>query len=156
MLPEINQTKSTPKHQERPPLIDSIAFTKHNGNTERKFFDFVNAIEKSKQTAPGQQPLCLKDFQMGIQIGAGAFAQVKRATHRESSFAVAIKTYDKRHLIKDPAAQEALHKEILTLSQSDHPNVMGLFEVIDTRMNVNLVMELCNGKSLYHYIKKKD
>lgn len=93
---------------------------------------------------------------MGIQIGAGAFASVKRATHKDSSFAVAIKTYDKRHLIKDPNAQEALHKEILTLSQSDHPNVMGLFEVIDTRMNVNLVMELCNGKSLYHYIKKKD
>jgi MAP/microtubule affinity-regulating kinase len=76
--------------------------------------------------------------------------------HKDSSFSVAIKTYDKRHLIKDPNAQEALHKEILTLSQSDHPNVMGLFEVIDTRMNVNLVMELCNGKSLYHYIKKKD
>jgi serine/threonine protein kinase len=38
----------------------------------------------------------------------------------------------------------------------DHPNIMALFEVIDTRMNVNLVMELCNGKSLYHYIKKKE
>lgn len=69
---------------------------------------------------------------------------------------MAIKTYDKRHLVKDPNAQESLHKEILTLSQVDHPNVMALFEVIDTRMNVNLVMEMCNGKSLYHYIKKKD
>jgi serine/threonine protein kinase len=38
----------------------------------------------------------------------------------------------------------------------DHPNIMALFEVIDTRMNVNLVMEMCNGKSLYHYIKKKE
>jgi len=69
---------------------------------------------------------------------------------------VAIKTYDKRHLIKDTNAQDSLHKEILTLSQVDHPNVMALFEVIDTRMNVNLIMEMCNGKSLYHYIKKKD
>jgi serine/threonine protein kinase len=32
---------------------------------------------------------------------------------------------------------------------------MALYEVIDTRSNVNLLMELCNGKSLYHYIKKK-
>jgi MAP/microtubule affinity-regulating kinase len=32
---------------------------------------------------------------------------------------------------------------------------MSLYEVIDTRKNVNLVMELCNGKSLYHHIKKK-
>jgi MAP/microtubule affinity-regulating kinase len=58
--------------------------------------------------------------------------------------------------VKDVNAQEALHKEIQTLSQMDHPNIMALFEVIDTRMNVNLVMEMCNGKSLYHYIKKKE
>jgi hypothetical protein len=38
---------------------------------------------------------------IGIQIGAGAFATVKRAVHKESSFTVAIKTYDKRHLVKD-------------------------------------------------------
>jgi serine/threonine protein kinase len=41
---------------------------------------------------------------MGIQIGAGAFALVKRAVHKDSNFTVAIKTYDKRHLIKDPNA----------------------------------------------------
>jgi len=76
--------------------------------------------------------------------------------HKESSFTVALKTYDKKHLVKDVNAQEALHKEIQTLSQMDHPNIMALFEVIDTRMNVNLVMEMCNGKSLYHYIKKKE
>jgi MAP/microtubule affinity-regulating kinase len=98
----------------------------------------------------------LKDFTVGIQIGAGAFASVKRAVHKESSFTVAIKTYEKKHLAKDTNAQESLHKEILTLSQLDHPNIMGLFEVIDTRTSVNLVMELCNGKSLYHYIKKKN
>lgn len=32
---------------------------------------------------------------------------------------------------------------------------MALYEVIDTRTNVNLIMELCSGKSLYHHIKKK-
>ena len=32
---------------------------------------------------------------------------------------------------------------------------MALYEVIDTRTNVNLIMELCQGKSLYHHIKKK-
>ena len=41
------------------------------------------------------------------------------------------------------------------LSRLEHPNIMGLYEVIDTRANVNLIMEMCNGKSLYHYIKKK-
>lgn len=55
----------------------------------------------------------------------------------------------------DNAAKEAVQKEISVLSGLDHPHVMALYEVIDTRTNVNLLMELCNGKSLYHYIKKK-
>jgi len=65
-----------------------------------------------------------------------------------------LKTYDKKHLV-DKHAQDALQQEIQVLSQIEHPNIMTLHEVIDTRTNVNLVMELCQGKSLYHYIKKK-
>lgn len=37
----------------------------------------------------------------------------------------------------------------------NHPNISKLFEVIDKRTNVTLVMEMCNGKNLYHFIKKK-
>jgi len=47
---------------------------------------------------PDEQPFALKDFNMGIQIGSGAFALVKRAVHKISSYVVAIKTYDKKHL----------------------------------------------------------
>ena len=36
----------------------------------------------------------------------------------------------------------------------DHPNVMSLHEVIDSRTHVHLVMELCQGKNLYHLMKK--
>lgn len=74
--------------------------------------------------------------------------------HKHTSFTVAIKTYEKKALV-DNAAKEAVQKEINILSKLDHPNVMSLYEVIDTRSNVNLIMELCNGKSLFHYIKKR-
>ena len=36
----------------------------------------------------------------------------------------------------------------------DHPNIMSLYEVIDSRTQVHLVMELSQGKSLYHLMKK--
>ena len=65
-----------------------------------------------------------------------------------------MKTYEKKSLT-DNATKEAVQKEINILADLHHPNVMGLYEVIDTRTNVSLVMELCNGKSLFHYIKKK-
>ena len=78
--------------------------TKQNGNTEKKFIQFLQIIERNKLRQPNEQPLALKDFVIGIQIGAGAFACVKRAVHKESSFTVAIKTYDKKHLVKDTNA----------------------------------------------------
>jgi serine/threonine protein kinase len=65
-----------------------------------------------------------------------------------------MKTYEKKNLI-DNATKEAVQKEINILAGLNHPHIMGLYEVIDTRTNVSLVMELCNGKSLFHYIKKK-
>ena len=39
----------------------------------------------------------------------------------------------------------AIHREIYILAGMDHPNIMRLFEVIDTKHAVNLVMELCLG-----------
>ena len=49
----------------------------------------------------------------------------------------------------------ALHREIKTLAELDHPNIMALYEVIDNRTHVHLVMELCQGKNLYHLLKKR-
>ena len=48
----------------------------------------------------------------------------------------------------------AIHREIYILAGLNHPNIMKLFEVIDTKTHVNLIMQLCNGPNLYDYIKK--
>jgi len=78
---------------------------------------------------------------------------VKRATHKGTGHLVALKVYDKKNL-KDIDSSTALRREIYTLAVLGHKNIMCLHEVIDTRTNVYLVMELCEGKSLYHLIKK--
>jgi len=119
-----------------------------------KFQKFKSMIEEKKQRNPNEQPFQLKDFNFGLQIGAGAFAVVKRAIHKDTQHALAIKTYEKKNLT-DKEAKESVQKEINVLSLLEHPNIMGLYEVIDTRTNVNLIMELCSGKSLFHYIKKR-
>lgn len=49
----------------------------------------------------------------------------------------------------------AIHREIYILAGLEHPNIMKLFEVIDSPSKCHLVMELCHGKNLYHYIKKR-
>lgn len=49
----------------------------------------------------------------------------------------------------------ALHREIFTLATLDHPNIMKLYEVIDVRTHVHLIMELVQGRSLFHFLKSK-
>jgi len=48
----------------------------------------------------------------------------------------------------------AIHREIYILAGMDHNNIMKLFEVIDTKTHVHLVMELCQGKNLYSFLFK--
>ena len=48
----------------------------------------------------------------------------------------------------------AIHREIYILAGLEHPNIMKLFEVIDTKSHVNLVQEYCHGQNLYDYIKR--
>jgi serine/threonine protein kinase len=55
---------------------------------------------------------------------------VRRATHKETQFTIALKTYEKKNLAeKEP--QLAVQREINTLSDLWHPNIMKLHEVID-------------------------
>ena len=47
----------------------------------------------------------------------------------------------------------AIHREIYILAGLDHPNMMKLFEVIDTRTHVNLVTEFCQGPNVLEYVR---
>lgn len=96
----------------------------------------------------------MREFQIALQVGQGAFAIVRRAVHKESKHVIAIKTYEKKNLC-EKEAQMAVHREINTLSDLWHPNIMKLHEVIDQRTHVHLVMEMCSGSSIYHHIKKQ-
>jgi serine/threonine protein kinase len=100
-----------------------------------------------------QQMFEFSDFNIGLKIGQGAFAVVRRCTHKTTGHLVALKTYEKKNLTVQEAAQ-ALHREIYILANLKHSNIMRLHEVIDNRTHVHLVMELCGGTSLFHHIKK--
>jgi MAP/microtubule affinity-regulating kinase len=95
----------------------------------------------------------ISDFQVLLKIGQGSFASVMRATHKKTGHNVALKIYEKKHL-KDAESTQALHREIYILAMIKHENIVGLHEVIDSRTHVHLIMELCEGKSLYHIVKK--
>ena len=99
-------------------------------------------------------PWCSKieDYQLGITIGKGAYAEVKESVHKKTGEKVAIKQYDRYKLLDLQRKKQAI-REIKILSGLEHPNIVKLHESIDTHKYVYLVMEFIKGESLHAHLK---
>jgi SNF-related kinase len=73
-------------------------------------------------------------------IGQGHFATVKRARHIFTGEKVAIKVIDKLKL--DQISREHLFQEVKCMKLVQHKNVVRLYEVIDTKTKLYLILEL--------------
>ena len=91
-------------------------------------------------------------YHFGKQIGVGAYAVVKECIHKQSGERVAIKQYD-RHKLEETQRKKQAIREIRILSKLSHPNVIKLYESIDSGAHVYLVMEYAQGESLHAFLK---
>ncbi|KAG6725740.1 hypothetical protein I3842_02G046000 [Carya illinoinensis] len=92
------------------------------------------------------------DYILGPRIGWGSFAVVWRSKHRYSGAEVAVKEIDRTQLI--PKVRENLLKEISILSTINNPNIIRLFDAIETEDKIYLVLEYCDGGDLAAYIQR--
>ncbi|XP_049862989.1 SNF-related serine/threonine-protein kinase-like isoform X1 [Schistocerca gregaria] len=87
-------------------------------------------------------------------LGRGHFAVVKLARHVFTGEKVAVKVIDKSKL--DDVSRAHLFQEVRCMKLVQHPNVVRLYEVIDTQTKLYLILELGDGGDLYDYIMKHD
>ncbi|SPP74668.1 SNF-related serine/threonine-protein kinase [Drosophila guanche] len=87
-------------------------------------------------------------------LGSGHFAVVKLARHVFTGAKVAVKVVDKTKL--DEVSKTHLFQEVRCMKLVQHPNVVRLYEVIDTQTKLYLVLELGDGGDLYDYIMKHE
>ena len=85
-------------------------------------------------------------YRRGNLLGQGNFGSVREATHRQSERRYAIKSI--RFTRFSPANQVRLRKEISVLQKIDHPNVVRIFEVFESKEWLYLVLELCLGRTV--------
>ncbi|KAK2145177.1 hypothetical protein LSH36_697g03142 [Paralvinella palmiformis] len=83
-------------------------------------------------------------------IGKGNFAKVKLAKHVLTGKEVAIKIIDKTQL--NPSSLQKLFREVKIMKELDHPNIVKLFEVIETEKTLYLVMEYASGGEVFDYL----
>ena len=101
---------------------------------------------KPNQTKIGQ-------YIIGKTIGEGSFGKVKIGKHIPSNAKVAVKILEKSK-IKDVNDYERISREIHILKKMQHPNVIQLYEFIETPKKLYLIMEHCSGGELFDYIVK--
>nr|XP_056718457.1 SNF-related serine/threonine-protein kinase-like [Euleptes europaea] len=87
-------------------------------------------------------------------LGKGHFAVVKLARHVFTGERVAVKVIDKSKL--DGGAATQLLQEVRCMKLVQHPNVVRLYEVIDTHSKLYLILELGDGGDMFDHIMQHE
>ena len=77
-MPSCSDISQAVKQKMATPKLDS------KSKNEQRVLDFLRQVELKREKNSEKQPLDVKDFQIGLQIGQGAFASVRRSVHKES------------------------------------------------------------------------
>eukprot|EP00736_Rhodelphis_marinus_P001724 Rmarinus@m.9821 len=120
-------------------------------------------LRKESGTPDGLREL--EFYDLHDEVGKGAFGKVQAATHILTGVQVAIKVFDKDVVRKYERARNQgkltaldhyspLLKEVEVLKRLSHPNIVSLFQMIETAKRFYVVLELAGGGSLDAYLKK--
>ncbi|CAF3421098.1 unnamed protein product [Rotaria socialis] len=109
-----------------------------SSESERRIYDLRNLVNGL--------------YNLGQTIGTGHFAVVKLARHVFTQKEVAVKVIDKTKL--DEISKAHLFQEVQCMKLVQHPNVVRLYEVIDTPNKLYLILEFADGGDMYDYITR--
>ena len=144
--------KPTPRKNTCSPLTRPSTFNSKLQPAETKVP--VRAISLPRKVEEDALSHSLPNFSILSILGRGAYATVRLCQNLKTGQKVAIKTYEKYQIL-DPIKKKNLLREIEILQKLDHPNIVKLFDTIDSKKYFHLIMEYINGSSLYNYIKSK-
>ena len=95
------------------------------------------------------------NYQLGQEIGSGAFGKVLLGRHITTDEKVAIKILDKIKLSKTPDDYQLVKQELSILKIVKHKYIVRLFEILETSRYIFIVMEYCEGGDIMNYIISK-
>ena len=95
------------------------------------------------------------NYQLGQEIGSGAFGKVLLGKHITTGEKVAIKILDKIKLSKTPDDYQLVKQELSILKIVKHKYIVRLFEILETSRYIFIVMEYCEGGDIMNYIISK-
>ncbi|CAD8074395.1 unnamed protein product [Paramecium primaurelia] len=95
----------------------------------------------------------IRNYILGKTIGEGTFGQVKLGQHTITNETVAIKILEKDKM-KENIDYERISREINCLKKLRHPNIIQIYEIVETINSLYLIMEYAPGGELFEVIIK--
>jgi len=131
------------------PVPESLPVADHGSAASAKAKAKGEASSRVSGRRTGEEPHIGK-YRLLKTIGKGNFAKVKLAKHIPTGKEVAIKIIDKTQL--NPGSLQKLFREVRIMKTLDHPNIVKLFQVIETEKTLYLVMEYASGGEVFDYL----
>jgi serine/threonine-protein kinase len=91
-------------------------------------------------------------YKVLYMIGAGTFARVFRAVHRETGKVVAVKVLRRRHRDQVVQIEQFLREGRMGL-ELRHPNIVTIYDIVNDPRAPYLVMEFVEGETLREILK---
>ena len=109
-----------------------------------------NKNNKNEENNNNNKKDKLSKYEIGEEIGKGAYAKVKVAINKITKEKFAIKIYE-REKLNSNSKKNCVYKEIQIMKKLNHKNIVKLIEVITTEKQILIVQELIEGISLREY-----
>ncbi|XP_070533974.1 MAP/microtubule affinity-regulating kinase 3-like [Ptychodera flava] len=123
---------------------------RHRHHHHRDDSNTSSRSSRNRDRNTGDEQPHIGKYRLLKTIGKGNFAKVKLAKHLPTGKEVAIKIIDKTQL--NPSSLQKVHREVRIMKLLDHPNIVKLFEVIETEKTLYLVMEYASGGEVFDYL----
>jgi len=94
-----------------------------------------------------------RQYDIGDELGRGAFSVVKKAVNKASGEEVAVKIIAKQP--DNPRQQDMVENELICWLRLDHPNCVQLKEVFETETHYYIFQELVTGGELFDEIVQR-
>uniref|UniRef100_A0A8C8GNA9 MAP/microtubule affinity-regulating kinase 3 n=1 Tax=Oncorhynchus tshawytscha TaxID=74940 RepID=A0A8C8GNA9_ONCTS len=128
---------------------EAESHTTHSNGRQEVTTRSVRSGVRTRNSGADEQPH-VGNYRLLKTIGKGNFAKVKLARHILTGREVAIKIIDKTQL--NPNSLQKLFREVRIMKLLNHPNIVKLFEVIETERTLYLVMEYASGGEVFDYL----
>lgn len=127
--------------------------------------DSESSTAKIRSKKPNKTKM-IGNWHIGRTIGKGSSGHVRIARHAKTGEYAAVKIVSKHALVNSRmsmahAGEEedkillAIEREIVIMKLIDHPNVLSLYDVWETKSELYLVMEYVQGGELFDYLVQR-